>query len=238
MLTVKYWDERLYPKKEDKSPVVGFVSKMGSRIKANDTVLDIGAGAGLRSVYDYKNQCREMIGIDVDPRVEENPLLHRGICCDANTMPLEDNSVDLAFTVYVLEHVEDPGRFCAEIARVLKPGGEFWSLTPNRLHYVPLIASLTPTRFHQWVNEKRGRKSDDTFPTYYRLNSKTALNRHFNAAGMEAIEVATVEGRPNYLRMAAPLFLLGAAYERIVNSTRLLEGFRVNYVLGFKKNDV
>jgi SAM-dependent methyltransferase len=237
MLSVRYWDEKLYPTPETRDPVIGFLEKIGKRIRPDQVVLDIGAGAGELNAYDFKGRCKEMIGVDLDPRVSDNPLLDRGICCDANKLPLPDASVDFVFSVYVLEHVEDAPGFSAEVARVLKPGGEFWSITPNRLHYVPIMASLTPTKFHKWVNEKRGRDSDDTFPTYYRLNAPSHFKQHFGGAGMEKIEVTSVEVRPNYLRFALPLFLLGAAYERIVNSTDLLSRIRVNFIAGFRKTE-
>ncbi|MEI2780661.1 MAG: hypothetical protein V9H25_05130 [Candidatus Competibacter sp.] len=39
-----------------------------------------------------------------------------------------------------------------EVARVLKRGGVFLFKTPNKTHYMPTIARLTPHRFHQFVN--------------------------------------------------------------------------------------
>ena len=40
-------------------------------------------------------------------------------------------------------------------------------------------------------------------------------------------DLQLVEGRPEYMRIAAPLYLLGILYERIVNSTELLSGMRI-----------
>ena len=62
-----------------------------------------------------------------------------------------------------MEHLEDPETVFGEINRVLKPGGIFLFKTPNRRHYMPLIAQLTPYRFHQFINKLRGRDSEDTF---------------------------------------------------------------------------
>ena len=42
---------------------------------------------------------------------------------DLHDLPLADHSIDRARTDRVLQHVEDPVRVLAEIARVLKPGG-------------------------------------------------------------------------------------------------------------------
>ena len=235
MLSVSYWEDKLYPTGASRCPVHTFVEQVGHHVRPEMTVLDIGAGAGERSVYDFRGKCHEMVGVDLDPRVVENPLLDRGKVCTATEIPLPDNSVDLAFSIYVCEHVEDPTLFMQEVSRVLKPGGQFLSLAPNRVHYVPLIASLTPTSFHKWVNRKRGRDDDDTFPTFYRLNSTRTFRKHASSAGLSDVQTESVEVCPNYLRFALPFFLVGAAYERLVNSSQLFARFRVNFIFSCRK---
>jgi hypothetical protein len=47
--------------------------------------------------------------------------------------------------------------------------------------------------------------------------------------------VRHVEGRPEYLRIAAPAYLLGIAYERIVNATELLAPWRVILIAALRK---
>jgi 2-polyprenyl-6-hydroxyphenyl methylase/3-demethylubiquinone-9 3-methyltransferase len=44
---------------------------------------------------------------------------------------LADASIDVTFSVGVLEHVLDKPRTLATVFRVLKPGGRFICLTPN-----------------------------------------------------------------------------------------------------------
>ncbi|HWI16127.1 MAG TPA: class I SAM-dependent methyltransferase [Vicinamibacterales bacterium] len=80
-------------------------------------LLDVGCGDGeFRSFvaglgYDW-------IGIDL---VEHGPTLHT----DVHALPLRDGSIDVAMSVAVLEHLEDPFAAVAEIRRVLKPGARF-----------------------------------------------------------------------------------------------------------------
>lgn len=230
----QYWDERLYPSSAIRDPAEYFAEFLNARVTENSDVLDIGAGAGERNGYNLKGRCRSVTGVDFDPRVVENPLVDRGVIQQDESIPLADNSVDIAFSIYVLEHVENSAGFCAEVARVLRPGGEFWALTPNTCHYVPLVARLTPQAFHKWLNEMRGRDHDDTFPTYYRLNSRKSLRRHFGNVGMHELETQMIEGRPNYLTFTLPTFLIGAAYERVVNSAALFSFCRVNLLCGFR----
>lgn len=49
---------------------------------------------------------------------------------DAHDIPFADGSFDLVVAVAVLEHVADPQRCLAEIARVLTPGGHVYAVTP------------------------------------------------------------------------------------------------------------
>jgi SAM-dependent methyltransferase len=178
-----------------------------------------------------------MVGVDVDPRVRDNPLLDEGVIADAYQLPFQAESFDVAFAIYVLEHIEEPQTFVREIARVLRPGGVFLALTPNRLHYVSIVASLTPLGFHRWYNRRRGRPAEDTFPTYYRMNCRSVLERQFGQSGFETVQLAMIEVQPNYLAFCTPSFLLGAAYERLVNSTEWLAGFRVNIIAKFRKTN-
>ena len=97
-----------------------------------------------------------------------NPFLDEGRVSDASEIPYDSHQFDIVFSDNVLEHLEQPLDVFSEVARVLKPGGIFLFKTPNKWHYMPTIARLTPHRFHQFVNKIRGRAEADTFPTRYR----------------------------------------------------------------------
>ena len=157
MLTVSWWRKALYPQPEQHDPLTHFLAAMEREIRPDMTVLDIGAGAGELNGYNYRGRVKRVVGIDLDPRVTENPLLDQGVVGSAYELPFADNSFDLAFCIYVLEHIDKSQCFADEVARVLKPGGVFLCLTPNKFHYVPLIASMTPHNFHEWYNRWRGR---------------------------------------------------------------------------------
>jgi SAM-dependent methyltransferase len=50
---------------------------------------------------------------------------------DVSALPFEAASYDIVLSTQVLEHVQDPERVCAEMARVLKPGGNLFLTTPQ-----------------------------------------------------------------------------------------------------------
>jgi SAM-dependent methyltransferase len=176
-----------------------------------------------------------VVGVDLDPRVMQNPLLDEGVVADITDLPFADNSFDLAFSIFVLEHLPDPAKMVRELRRVLRPGGLFLAITPNRYHYVAMISALTPVSFHKWFNKRRGRAEDDTFPTCYRLNSRRDV-RQALVPQFQIEELTMIEVQPNYLTFSTPTFLLGAAYERLVNSTSWLAGFRVNIIMALRNS--
>jgi SAM-dependent methyltransferase len=159
--------------------------------------------------------------------VVSNRFLDEGRVADAGHIPYDDAMFDVVYSDNVLEHLPDPLAVFAEVARVLRPGGSFVFKTPNKWHYMPTIARLTPHRFHQWINRKRGRQEVDTFPTLYRANTRRTLEDLARRSGLQVESIERIEGRPEYLRMSGPTYLAGFLYERLVNSTAAFEPFRI-----------
>jgi 2-polyprenyl-3-methyl-5-hydroxy-6-metoxy-1,4-benzoquinol methylase len=67
---------------------------------------------------------------------ESRGALYRGIDineCNLETdnFPIQSESIDVAVSMAVVEHIHDPGHFLAEITRVLKAGGVLWMDTPD-----------------------------------------------------------------------------------------------------------
>lgn len=103
-------------------------------LKPGETVLDIGSGGGI-DVFLAANRVGlvgHVIGIDMTPamlkRSRTSAAKHgyhqvefrQG---DAENLPVDDNSVDVAISNCVINLTEDKGKAFQEILRVLKPGG-------------------------------------------------------------------------------------------------------------------
>lgn len=100
---------------------------------------------------------------------------------------------------------------------------------------MPIISRLTPTCFHKFYNKLRGRKTIDTFPVAYRLNSSVATKKYAKEAGFSLMQIQLIEGRPEYLRLTTITYLFGFLYERIVNSTALFRPFRCVMIAELRK---
>ncbi|HEX4127374.1 MAG TPA: class I SAM-dependent methyltransferase [Acidimicrobiales bacterium] len=129
---------------------------------------------------DLRGAGRAVIGIDVEDTGRENPIIDefRLIGADGR-WPLDDGSVDLAVSDFVLEHVTEPDLFVHELARVLRPGGAFVARTISRRSVLAAAARLVPNDLHARALEhlQPGREERDVFRTAYRMNSRTDLAR-------------------------------------------------------------
>jgi len=224
---VERLDQTLYPTYTRNWDDQLFRERILQHLTPTAVVLDLGAGAGIVQQMNFRGLAARVCGVDLDPRVVDNPLLDEGKIADAGVIPYPDSTFDLVFADNVLEHLPDPLTVFREIARVLRPNGIFLFKTPNKWHYMPTIARLTPHRFHQFVNRIRGRAESDTFPTRYRANTAAVVRRLAAASGLTVERLDRIEGRPEYLRMTLPTYLLGAAYERLVNSWEGFALFRI-----------
>ncbi len=203
-----------------------FYGRIQAMLSPGMTVLDVGCGRGAaladdpvrwrRELRRLRGRCERVIGIDVDPVGSENPGLDEfRHLRDPSTWPIDDASVDLILADFVLEHIDDPASFFAEVNRVLKSpvpgtGGVFCARTTNRLGYVGLVASLVPNERHVRVLEKvqRDRKEVDVFPTRYRVNTVWRLRAELRKIGFEAV-VYGYEAEPSYLRFSAVAYGIG-----------------------------
>lgn len=217
------WDDRL------------FRDRISEHLSSTTVLLDLGAGAGIVEQMNFKGCAARVYGVDLDERVMSNPMLDEGRISDAGEIPYGDAFFDVVFSDNVVEHLQDPTSVFREVYRVLKPGGVFLFKTPNKFHYMPLIARLTPHRFHQLINKLRGRASVDTFPTLYRANSAGAVLSIAHAVGFTVERLERIEGRPEYLRFIWPTYLVGVAYERIVNATAVLAPLRIVMMAQLRK---
>ena len=128
---------------------------------------------------DLRGDQRTVVGIDIDPIGAENPIIDEfRLIAEDGLWPLDDATVDLAVSDFVLEHVTDPQAFVRELARVPRPGGVFIARTINRHSMLAAAARMVPNHSHARVLERLqpGREERDVFRTAYQMNTRSDLD--------------------------------------------------------------
>ena len=238
MNLVQKIDQRFYPAFQKNWDDQIFRQRVLQVLGPDQRLLDLGAGAGIVAEMNFRGIVKQVCGVDLDHRVEANSYLDEGMVSDAGEIPYPDASFDVVIADNVMEHLDHPEAVFSEISRVLRPGGKLLFKTPNRTHYMPFIARMTPHRFHQWINRLRGRYETDTFPTRYRCNAPGQIRRIAARSGLTLEGVELIEGRPEYLRISAPTYLAGLVYERLVNALPMLARFRILIIATLSKPEI
>ncbi|MDI2592889.1 class I SAM-dependent methyltransferase [Pseudomonas sp. N3-W] len=111
----------------------------GFLISPEDTVLDVGCGDG-GNVHFCGMRGAKIVIADIDAakvestrqRLGDTPA--RDIEChvtDCNPLPIADGTATRVVSTEVIEHVDDPAQFLAELARVGKPGALYLLSVPH-----------------------------------------------------------------------------------------------------------
>jgi len=204
-------------------------------VRPEHVVLDAGCGSGRVFQHRLAGRVRRVVGIDVTDEPRTNANIDDAVRGDLRALPLRDASFDLMVMSHVAEHLTDPEAVFGELARVLRPGGRLLLLTPNRWHYVPLVARLAPYRLHVAFNRWRGVDARDVFPTAYRANTAGRLRSLAEGAGLAVERLERFETEPEYLAFHLLPYALGVFYERAVNRLDALAALRVNLLLVGRK---
>lgn len=95
-------------------------------------MLDVGCARAENAHHLADYGVTQYIGLDIDdthfPAAESLNADSRLLKASAESIPLDDNSVDLAISFNVFEHIPNPSNALSEIVRVLRPGGVFFTV--------------------------------------------------------------------------------------------------------------
>ncbi len=98
------------------------------------SILDLGCGEGTR-LNTLLPSLKTGSGVDINSyaikQAKKQFPHHKFYLYDGQTLPFENNSFDLVYSAFVLEHTTDPTRFLSEAIRVLQPRGHLVLLCPN-----------------------------------------------------------------------------------------------------------
>jgi glycosyltransferase involved in cell wall biosynthesis/2-polyprenyl-3-methyl-5-hydroxy-6-metoxy-1,4-benzoquinol methylase len=147
-------------------------------------VLDVGCAAGgLGAALKRRGPVEvEVLGIEANPDAARAARAHLDevveLDLDAvDALPIADGSLDAIVCADVLEHLRDPGRVLALLARALAPGGTLVASIPNVRHANVLVPLLVEGR---WRYQDEG-VLDRTHLRFFTLPEIVEL---FTAAGL------------------------------------------------------
>ena len=133
-------------------------------------VLDIGCGHGTNpTIEKIKHQLVNVDGVDPFPIQEPHPLIKRRWVCKLEDIPIPDSTYDLAYSYNVVEHVSDVDSFLTKTVNLLKPGGIYWSMSPNYDHpFASAVRLMQALRLKKIYRRLFAPQVND-YPAYYRM---------------------------------------------------------------------
>lgn len=197
--------------------------------------LDVGAGTKVHSGWiglkakDLVDRTELLVGCDmVETHLVQNSLLDNATVADAMHLPFCDGSFNLVTANMVLEHLEDPDRVFAEVARVLAPGGHFVFVTPNVRNPVVWAASVVLSKSvrKRLAHFLEGRNYEHIFHTFYRANSRSAIQKLCERTALRVEEIDTFNSYP-FMRRPWPLTAIEALWIKAI-SRGPLKAFTTN----------
>ena len=110
------------------------IEKLLEKYDESNIILNLGSGP----VY-FRNRT-DIINVDIFAFDEVD------IVADCESLPIEDNTVDMIINVAMLEHVKNPKSVVREMFRILKPGG-------GAICYLPFMVPFhaAPHDYQRWT---------------------------------------------------------------------------------------
>jgi SAM-dependent methyltransferase len=156
------------------------------RFQPKPALLDIGCGRGFDGEPGLQQSLAEAAGryvaIEPDASIRLSECFTEVHRCALEEAPLAAASIDLAFAVFVVEHLRTPQSFFDKLIEILVPGGVFWGFTVDLRHAFALL-SLAADRLgvKDWCLKNVGSaevlRGPGHYRAFYRANTPNAIRR-------------------------------------------------------------
>lgn len=203
--------------------------------------LDVGCGHQLLPGWRIEaerslvRRCRLIVGIDSDDdSLKRHGTITNTVQGDIARLPFPDGSFNLVTANMVVEHLENPIEHFIEINRVLKTGGLCIFHTPNVRGYTTRLAGILPECLRRRAAALlHGRKEDDIYPAYYRLNSEGDIVGVSQEAGFRVSSLKFLVTSAQFA-VLAPLAIIELFIIRMLMNSRFKK-FRPNILVVLEK---
>jgi SAM-dependent methyltransferase len=192
-------------------------------LRTKQTVADVGGGKSCPfAKYRDPAQKTKIIAVDTsESELEQNTDVdEKRVANVVQGLPFETEEVDLIVSSSVLEHLENLDDFVANSTKSLKKGGYFIHLFPSKYAPFALINQALPHTFSKPVvdffrSEQRGICG---FPALYRDCYYSAIRRLLKKHNLEIVDIHLSYYQSIYFSFFAPLFLVSALYELLIQT--------------------
>ena len=196
---------------------------VGRIAKKAQVIVDVGGGA--QCVFAEECSHAHIVAVDISSsELEKNhQVADRRVADVTKRIPLPDKSADVVSSRFVLEHLRGAERFVEEAYRVLKPGGVFITLFPNKNAPFSLINRVLPVPLARKIAYalKDGAEEYGVFPAYYEYCSPLTFRGLCIQNGFTAVGVDVMYFQSSYFYFFLPLALASLCYEWVVSRLRL-----------------
>jgi SAM-dependent methyltransferase len=156
--------------------------------------LDAGCGRTTRLRF-YRDRIERLVGVDADvPAGGENPYVDEFLPADLDEpLPFEDDTFDLVYSNFVVEHLAWPSATFADWRRVLRPNGSLVLVTTNRASPFLAVGDRLPQGVRLTIKRRgAGAAERDVYPTRYLANTPALLREVARGAGFEETAIELV----------------------------------------------
>jgi ubiquinone/menaquinone biosynthesis C-methylase UbiE len=215
---------------------------LGNNVKAKIFWLDLGCGHQilqkwkLNKELELINKPKSIVGIDYNfPSLLKHTTILNKVNGDISFLPFKRNTFDLITSNMVFEHLRFPEGQLKEIHRVLKKKGKLIFHTPNKWGYTTLFSRMVPEIIKDnLVNLLEGRKPEDVFQTFYKINSSAEIHRLADLANFKVLSVKLICSSPQFI-IFPPILIFEMIFIKFLLS-QFGRSLRTNIIAILEKN--
>jgi SAM-dependent methyltransferase len=153
-------------------------------------VLDVGCGHTINPTLSLLSGIiGQLDGVDPFPSIVPPAHLKNYWVCKLENLPVSDATYDMAYSYNVVEHVDNDEQFLLKAISLLKPGGVYWSMSPNAHHPFTWVTRFAQSagllRFYRrYINQRV-----NDYRAFYKLSNDKRVVRVLNSVADQIQQV-------------------------------------------------
>ena len=196
---------------------------VGSHSRPGSVIVDVGGGRSCAFVQQCNNSNIIAVDISAGELALNQDVQDRRVGDVTKYIPVGDRSVDVVASRFVAEHLQRTDLFIKEAYRVLRPGGFFITLFPNKRAPFTVINRVLPKKVGLQIAYalKPTAKEIGVFPAFYHLCSPDQFRNACLASGFSNVNVQVDYFQSSYFYFCLPLAAVSLCYEWMVSKLAL-----------------